>query len=84
MRTIRNCGSESTTRRRRRAASWLAGIAMPAIVAVQALAHEAWECGPLGFDTSVLACADPEFGTFELRGDDPSTSAIEGIGTEGS
>ena len=43
-----------------------------------------WECGPLGLDTSVLACADPEFGTFELGGDDPPASATEDVGTEGS
>ena len=40
MRAIRNHGGEPTDRRWRRAASWLAGIAMPAIVAVQAVAHE--------------------------------------------
>ena len=36
------------------------------------------------FGYAVLACADPEFGTFELVGDDPPDSATEGIGTEGS
>ena len=50
----------------------------------QHLLETAWECGPLGLDTSVLACADPELGTFELRGDDPSASAVKGIGAEGS
>ena len=48
------------------------------------LLETSWECGPLGLDTSVLACADPEFGTFELGGDDPPASVTEEIGTEGS
>ena len=43
-----------------------------------------WECGRFWLDTSILGCADPEFGTFELRDDDPPASAIEGIGTEES
>ena len=43
-----------------------------------------WECGPVGLDTSLMGCADPAFGTFEIDDHNPPASAIEGDGEDGS